>query len=64
MKKYLIRAAVEKVWSALVDPALIERWKRLVQEWHGGDWSEPSVATFFLSGEEWLHQAAPGLRSP
>jgi uncharacterized protein YndB with AHSA1/START domain len=81
-KKYLIRAPAEKVWSALVDPALIERWgagpgvvmddepgtafrlwggdihgknleverwKRLVQEWYGGDWGERSVVTFLLS---------------
>lgn len=82
VKTYVIRAPVEKVWSALVEPALIEgwgagpgavmdekpgtafrlwggeihgknleveRWKRLVQEWYGGDWDEPSIVTFALS---------------
>jgi len=65
-KKYLIRAAPEKVWSALVDPALIERWKRLVQEWYGGDWSEPSVVTFFLLGKNGSTKPSPGfaLREP
>jgi uncharacterized protein YndB with AHSA1/START domain len=81
-KRYSIRAPAEKVWSALVDPTLIERWgagpgvvmdekpgtafklwggdihgrnlevdrwKRLVQEWYGGDWEKPSLVTFSLS---------------
>jgi uncharacterized protein YndB with AHSA1/START domain len=81
-KTYAIRAPVERVWSALVEPALIERWgagpgavmdeqrgtafrlwggdihgknlevdrwQRLVQEWYGGDWDEPSIVTFSLS---------------
>ena len=72
-KRYSIRAPAEKVWSALVDTALIERWgagpgvvmdekpgtafklwggdihgrnlevdrwKKLVQEWYGGDWDD------------------------
>ncbi len=81
-KTYVIRAPVEKVWRALVEPALIERWgagpgvvmderpgrafrlwggdihgrnlevdprERLVQEWYGGDWDEPSIVTIVLS---------------
>ena len=81
---YQIKAPVEKVWQALVDPKIIEKWsgagakmdanvgtkfelwggdihgtntqvvnppsggKKLVQDWYGGDWDEPSKATFTL----------------
>ena len=82
-KSYLIRAAVPRVWQALVDPLVIEQWggepvtmddnpgtefrlwggdihgknvevvpeKRLVQEWYGGDWPAPSIATFTLEDD-------------
>lgn len=26
--------------------------KKLVQEWYGGDWSKPSIATFFLKEKD------------
>lgn len=81
---YQIKASVEKVWEALVNPKIIEKWsgagakmdakvgtkfelwngdihgtntevvdppaggKKLVQDWYGGDWAEPSKATFIL----------------
>lgn len=80
-KKYLINAPIEKVWEALINPKVIEKWgagpaeitdkestefklwggdiygknlevvknKKLVQEWYGGDWVEPSKATFILT---------------
>lgn len=77
---YKVKAPVEKVWKALVDPKEIDDWgagpaemddkvgtefklwggdiwgknlevepaKRLVQEWYGGDWSEPSRVILVL----------------
>ncbi|MEX0616326.1 MAG: SRPBCC domain-containing protein [Candidatus Woykebacteria bacterium] len=80
---YEIRAGVEKVWQALVDPKIIEKWsgssakmdgkvgtkfelwggdiwgintevvesKKLVQDWFGGDWREPSKVTFVLTSD-------------
>jgi|SRR3989344_4352579 len=84
---YHIKAPIEKVWQALVDPKLVEAWsgssakmdgtvgtkfelwdgdvygtnkevanppaggKKLVQEWYGGDWDKPSIATFTLAQE-------------
>lgn len=81
---YRIAAPIEKVWQALVDPKLIERWSgtpatmsdqpdadfelwsgdihgknltveapaKLVQEWYGGHWPEPSLVTFTLHQED------------
>ena len=81
---YIIKAPVEKVWQALVDPKLIEAWsgssakidsnagtkfelwggdvhgtnrevvlnKKLVQDWFGGNWNQPSKATFILKSED------------
>ena len=78
---YHIKAPVDKVWQALVDPKIIDKWgggpakmsdkigfefslwggdihgkntevvpnKKLVQEWFGGKWDKPSIATFELS---------------
>lgn len=77
---YKIKAPVEKVWQALIDPIEIDFWgaspakmddkvgteftlwggdihgknlevvenKKLSQEWFGGQWNEPSIATFTL----------------
>jgi activator of HSP90 ATPase len=28
---------------------VVDRWEKLVQEWYGGDWDEPSIVTFALS---------------
>lgn len=78
-----INASVEKVWEALTDPKIIDKWgggpakmsdkvgfefslwdgdiygenievetnKKLVQEWFGGKWDKPSLATFALSSK-------------
>ena len=83
-QSYRIKAPVEKVWQALVDPKIIKKWsgssakmdgkvgkkfelwdgdihgtnkdvvenERLVQDWYGGDWKEPSIATFSLTNED------------
>jgi activator of HSP90 ATPase len=94
---YTIKAPVEKVWAALIDPKEIDDWgggpatmddkvgtefklwggdiwgknleveseKSLVQEWYGGDWSEPSKVTFDLKSDdgkttiELLHENIP-----
>ena len=80
---YHIKASVEEVWRALVDPKYIEGWgggpakmsdkvgsqfslwggdihgknievianKKLIQEWFGGKWDKPSIATFALSSK-------------
>lgn len=32
----------------------VEKNKKLVQEWYGGNWDEPSIATFSLSEKEGL----------
>jgi len=80
-KVYVINSPVEKVWEALVNSVIIEKWgagpakmrdeesfefslwggeifgkntkiiknKLLVQDWFGGKWDDPSVATFKLS---------------
>lgn len=80
---YSIKAPIERVWQALVDPKEIEGWgagpaemddkvgtlfklwggdvhgknveviedKRLVQEWYGGDWPEPSKVTISLQAD-------------
>ncbi|MBI3342509.1 SRPBCC domain-containing protein [Candidatus Curtissbacteria bacterium] len=81
---YTIKAPIEKVWKALVDPQEIDDWgggpaemdgqagtefklwggdiwgknlevvpnEKLVQEWYGGDWPEPSKATFTLKSAD------------
>lgn len=81
---YRINAPVEKVWQALTDPKIIDKWgggpakmsdkvgfefslwggdihgkntevnanKKLVQEWFGGKWDKPSIATFSLSSNK------------
>ena len=81
---YHIKAPVEKVWEALVNPKVIKEWsgssakmdakvgsqfelwdgdihgkntevienEKLVQDWYGGDWDEPSKAIFTLSDRE------------
>jgi len=78
---YHLHAPIEKVWEALIDAKIIDKWgggpakmdakvgtkfslwggeihgkntevvahKKLVQEWFGGNWDEPSIATFSLS---------------
>ncbi|MGH7245573.1 MAG: SRPBCC domain-containing protein [Candidatus Levyibacteriota bacterium] len=83
---YTVNASKEKVWDALVNPKIIEKWgggpaimdektgtefslwggeihgkntkvvleKLLVQDWFGGKWDKPSVATFTLSEKEGL----------
>jgi len=39
--------------------------QKLVQEWYGGDWDEPSIATFTLTQEDgavridFLHERVP-----
>jgi activator of HSP90 ATPase len=80
-QEYRIRAPKSKVWQALTDPQVIDKWsggkavmddqvgtkfslwggdshginkevvanKKLVQEWFGGEWLEPSEATFTLT---------------
>lgn len=80
---YLISAPIDKVWQALVDPEIIQKWgagpakmsenknfefslwggeihgknievssmKKLVQQWYGGDWKEPSIVTFKLANK-------------
>lgn len=81
---YVIKAPLEKVWQAFVDPAIIKQWlgssakmdeqvgskfelwdgdihgintevvpnKKLVQDWYGGSWPEPSKVIFNLSEKE------------
>lgn len=83
-QSYTIKAPIEKVWKALVDPQDIDDWGggpaemngdvgtefklwggdiwgknleveangKLVQEWYGGDWKEPSRVTFSLKGND------------
>lgn len=80
---YTIKAPVDKVWNALVDPREIDDWgagpaemddqvgtefklwggdiwgknlevepsKRLVQEWYGGEWAEPSKVMLLLKAD-------------
>ena len=80
---YHIKAPVKKVWQALTEPAVIEKWgggparmddragakfelwggdihgtntevvkeQKLVQDWFGGNWPEPSRVTFTLKEE-------------
>lgn len=86
-QRYLIKASIEKVWDALVNPKTIEKWgagpavmkgevgfdfslwggdiygknlevinpdkgeKKLLQEWYGGDWEVPSIATIKLNSD-------------
>lgn len=94
---YTIKAPIEKVWKALVDPEVIEEWgggpaemdekegtefklwggdiygknlevernKKLVQSWFGGDWEEASKVSFLLSSDqektkvELIHENVP-----
>ncbi len=94
---YHIKASIEEVWRALVDPKYIEGWgggpakmsdkvgsqfslwggdihgknievvpgKLLVQEWFGGKWDSPSIATFNLSSKndettiDFVHEDVP-----
>ena len=83
-QKYLINAPIEKVWDALTNPAIIDKWgggpskfekrvggkfsfwggdiwgknikvipkKELVQEWYGGNWDKPSIASFKLTHKD------------
>ncbi|MCL6096844.1 MAG: SRPBCC domain-containing protein [Patescibacteria group bacterium] len=43
----------------------VERFKKLVQEWYGGKWEEPSIVTFKLekhgnsTGVQLLHENVP-----
>lgn len=80
-KSYAIRAPLEKVWEAFVDPEVIDEWgagpavmdeqagtkfslwggdihgknlevapqEKIIQEWFGGDWEEPSIVSFSFS---------------
>lgn len=85
IKHYKIQSPIEKVWDALVNPEVIEKWgagpnvkmsaevgqefrlwngqiygentevhenSRLVQNWYGGEWKEPSIVTINLQTRE------------